>query len=167
MTRTSPSIPHGLDQASPWHESNQWQSRGLMAKILRWFRSASHRAQVQLGFAYTIRPSSGYRCTDGDGTSVSLLDGIARTEVGSGLRGFPTSMHIFRRDARVAGAVLQPLSTENTRSPPLYYFATLSFAAYLTSPPSYVLSRCRTDWGFPVYLCLVRCCRSCIRTRST
>ena len=40
--------------------------------------------QIFLGFDYTIRPSNGTHCTNGDGTSVSLLDGIARTEVGSG-----------------------------------------------------------------------------------
>eukprot|EP00752_Nemacystus_decipiens_P006064 g5472.t1 len=38
---------------------------------------------VQLGRAYTIRPSSGSNCTDGDNTSVFLLEGIARTEIGA------------------------------------------------------------------------------------
>ncbi|CAM9110513.1 unnamed protein product [Ectocarpus fasciculatus] len=38
---------------------------------------------VELGFDYTIRPSSDLNCTDGDGTSISLLEGIARTEIGA------------------------------------------------------------------------------------
>ena len=39
--------------------------------------------QIYLGFAYTIRPASDANCTGGDGTSVFLLGGIARTEVRS------------------------------------------------------------------------------------
>lgn len=39
-------------------------------------------AQITLGFHYTIRPSSFSNCTDGDGTSLSLLGGVVRTEVG-------------------------------------------------------------------------------------
>ncbi|CAN0410705.1 unnamed protein product, partial [Ectocarpus sp. 12 AP-2014] len=38
---------------------------------------------VELGFDYTIRPSSDSNCTDGDGTSIFLLDEIARTEIGA------------------------------------------------------------------------------------
>lgn len=37
--------------------------------------------QVTLGKAFTILPSTGLACTDGDGISVSLLDGMVRTEV--------------------------------------------------------------------------------------
>lgn len=55
------------------------EDNGLISGGLR------YSAQVQLGFDFTIRPSSSSNCTDGDGTSVSLLDGIARTEVGSDL----------------------------------------------------------------------------------
>lgn len=67
----------------------------------------THTAQIQLGFDYTIRPSSGSSCTGGDGTSVSLVDGIARTEVGSGFVGFCTSKRTSQYVPRGVCAELQ------------------------------------------------------------
>eukprot|EP00752_Nemacystus_decipiens_P006052 g5462.t2 len=45
--------------------------------------SSSSTLTVFLGFDYTIRPASDANCTGDDGTSVDLLDGIARTEIGA------------------------------------------------------------------------------------
>ncbi|CBJ26666.1 IPT/TIG domain-containing protein [Ectocarpus siliculosus] len=40
-------------------------------------------AQVTLGVLSTIAPSSSEGCTDGDGTSLTLLAGVVRTEIGA------------------------------------------------------------------------------------
>lgn len=40
--------------------------------------------QISLGLDYKIRTASNASCTGGDGTSVYVLGGIARTEVRSG-----------------------------------------------------------------------------------
>ncbi|CAM9100098.1 unnamed protein product [Ectocarpus sp. 8 AP-2014] len=44
------------------------------------FATASTLA-ITLGYHFTIRPSSFSNCTDGDGTSLSLLGGVVRTEI--------------------------------------------------------------------------------------